>query len=57
MLAGSGFALMSAPEDAPSAALWGRGAWSRFDGCEGSVSVAGEVSSAPTSSREPGSAE
>ena len=47
LLAGSAFAVTSAvAEDGPSAALWGRGGWSRFEGREGSLSVDGEVTTA-----------
>ncbi len=47
LLAGSAFAVTSAAaEGGRSAALWGRGGWSRFDGHEGSLSVDGEVTSA-----------
>ena len=37
---------MTSTADGPSAALWGRGGWSRFDGREGSLSVDGEVTTA-----------
>ena len=43
LLAGSAFALTSPAQDSGSAALWGRGGWSRFDGSEGELSVDGEV--------------
>ena len=47
LLAGSAFAVTSAAaEGGPSAALWGRGGWSRFEGREGSLSVDGEVTTA-----------
>ena len=47
LLAGSAFAVTSAvAEDGPSAALWGRGGWSRFEGRDGSLSVDGEVTTA-----------
>ena len=47
LLARSTFAVTAtAAEGAPSAALWGRGGWSRFDGREESLSVDGEVTSA-----------
>ncbi len=47
LLAGSAFAVTSAAaQDGPSAALWGRGGWSRFEGREGSLSVEGEVTTA-----------
>ena len=53
MLAGSAFALTAAAAQddesepgAGSAALWGRGGWSRFDGREGELTVDGEVLSA-----------
>ena len=45
LLAGSGFALASAAGDSPSAALWGRGSLSRFDGREDELSVDGELTS------------
>ena len=45
LLAGSGFALTAAAEDAPSAALWGRGSLARFDGREDELSVDGELTS------------
>ena len=46
LLAGSAFALTAAAaeeEDGGSAALWGRGGWSRFDGREDGLTVDGEV--------------
>ena len=52
VLAGSAFALTAAAQDdesapgAGSAALWGRGGWSRFDGREGELTVDGDVFSA-----------
>ena len=55
LLAGSAFSVTAtAAEEGPSAALWGRGEWSRFDGREGegegegeeSLSVDGEVTTA-----------
>ena len=45
LLAGSGFALTAAAEEAPSAALWGRGSLSRFAGREEKLSVDGELTS------------
>jgi len=45
LLAGSGFALTAAAEEGSSAALWGRGGWSRVAGREGSLSVDGELTS------------
>ena len=48
LLARSAFALTGAPaeEGAGSAALWGRGGWSRFDGREDDLTVDGDVLSA-----------
>ena len=47
LLAGSAFSMTSAAaEGGPSAALWGRGAWSRFNGREGTLTVDGELASA-----------
>ncbi len=46
VVAGSAFALTAAAEEGTSAALWGRGGWSRFDGRDGALRVDGEVLSA-----------
>ena len=47
LLAGSAFSVTAAAaEGGSSAALWGRGGWSRFDGREESLSVDGEVATA-----------
>ena len=47
LLAASAFSLTSSSEDGgPSAALWGRGASSRFSGRDGPLQVDGEVTSA-----------
>ncbi len=45
LLTGSSFVLASAA-DSGIASLWGQGAWSRFDGREGDLSLSGEVTSA-----------
>ena len=46
LLTGSSFQLTTSADGAGPVSLWGRGAWSRFDGHEGDLSLSGEVTSA-----------
>ena len=48
LLTGSSFALSADPGamDGGVASVWGRGAWTRFDGRQGELSVSGEVTNA-----------
>ena len=46
LLTGSSFQFTTSADGAGPVSLWGRGAWSRFDGHEGDLSLSGEVTSA-----------